>query len=138
MYLIQKWKNIFIQFIKFGIVGLINTILTYLIYFIAIRVGVYYLVANFLAFVITVFISYLLNNRFVFVSRNSGSWKWIKGLIKVYISYASTTLLLSTLLLWVQVEIFGIWEELAPILNLFITVPLNFILNKFWVYKNKE
>lgn len=100
--------------------------------------GIYYLVANILAFIITVFISYLLNNKFVFESKDSGRWKWIKGLIKVYISYASTSLLLSTILLWVQVDILGIWEEVAPLFNLVITVPLNFILNKFWVYKNKE
>lgn len=57
-----------------------------------------------------------------------------KGLIKVYISYGST-FLLSTGLLYLMVDIAGISEYIAPLINLCATVPLNFVLNKFWVFK---
>ena len=56
-----------IQFLKFGIVGAINTVLSY-----AITNGAYYLLhmheqmSNFIAFIITVFISFMLNGKFVF------------------------------------------------------------------------
>jgi len=33
------------------------------------------------------------------------------------------------------VEIAGIPETLAPILNLCITIPLNFLVNKYWTFK---
>ena len=57
-----KIKELFIQFFKFGIVGAINTILSYVI-----TNGCYYLLSlneqfsNIIAFVITVFISFMLN-----------------------------------------------------------------------------
>ena len=27
---------------------------------------------------------------------------------------------------------------LAPILNMFITIPINFVINKFWAYRQKD
>lgn len=126
----------FQQFIKFGIVGGINTVLSYLIYIVSIKLGLHYLVAQFIAFMITVFISYLLNGHFVF---GKGNEKWfdIRALIKVYISYSFSSLFLSAALLYLEVEFLGVPEEIGPIINLWITVPLNFILNKFWAYKKK-
>ena len=37
--------------------------------------------------------------------------------------------------LWVQV--FHISEFIAPIINLLVSVPLNFIINKFWAFREK-
>ena len=54
---------LFKQFIKFGMVGVLNTMLAYII-----NNGSYYLlnlneqISNIIAFIITVFISYILNN----------------------------------------------------------------------------
>ena len=66
----EQIKNLIIQFIKFGTVGAINTVLSY-----AITNGAYYLlhlheqISNIIAFVITVFISFMLNGRFVFTEK---------------------------------------------------------------------
>ena len=125
------------QFIKFGIVGGINTVLSYGIYFVGIRLGLHYAAANFVAFVITVFISYVLNGNFVF-KEDGGSRFDIKALLKVYASYSITSLFLTTILLWFEVDILGLPEEIGPIINLFITVPVNFLLNKFWAYRKSK
>lgn len=136
-------KQSLVQFIKFGIVGGINTFLSYGIYFVIIKLGGHYALANFIAFMITVFISYILNGNFVFNSKSEEEdikkFKIdIKALIKVYASYSITSLFLATLLLWIEVDIIGLPEEIGPIINLFITVPVNFVLNKFWAYRKKE
>ncbi|MFI3199930.1 MAG: GtrA family protein [Eubacteriales bacterium] len=125
-----------IQFIKFGVVGALNTIISMSIYYLGIYLQIYYLISNFLAFIISVFISYLLNGRFVFGNREKEDF-W-KGLLKVYTSYALTGLLLSSILLSVQVEILHISQLIAPVLNLVFTVPINFVLNKYWVYGKRK
>ena len=86
----MKIKDIIIQFFKFGIVGLINTILSYAIT----NAGYYILnlheqICNIIAFVITVFISFMLNNKFVF-NENKENRKFWKSLAKVYASYSIT------------------------------------------------
>lgn len=126
-----------IQFIKFGIVGGINTILSY-----AISNGSYYLlnlheqISNIIAFIITVFISFILNGKFVFNKNNEKTNFW-KSLFKVYVSYSITGVFLTAILLYIEEQILGVPHYIATLLNLILTVPINFILNKFWVYKEK-
>lgn len=151
------------QFVKFGMVGAINTILSYLIYnfcYYVLHSGVH--VANLVGFIITVFIAYLLQSRFVFKQDESAEKRvWWKVLIKTYVSYSFTGLFLTELLLllWLNVlnisqYLSGVCEwlagfgitfqpkdlaaSLAPLLNMVITIPTNFFINKFWAYRQKK
>lgn len=123
------------QFLKFGIIGFMNTIISY-----AITNGGYYLlglheqVANIIAFVITVFISFMLNSKFVFNDNKEERSFW-KSLIRVYAAYSTTGLFLTALLLYIEEQLLGIPHYIATLMNLIITVPTNFLLNKFWAYK---
>lgn len=131
-------KQTLVQLFKFGIIGLINTLLSYLIT----NVSYYALhlheqLCNIICFLITVLISYLLNSRFVFRSQESDVQPWYKALGKVYASYALTELLLTGILLFIQERLIGIPHYIATLLNLCVTVPLNFILNKFWAYRKQ-
>ena len=138
---IKSWlSSSGIQFIKFGLVGALNTLLSYLIIN-----GCYYLlglheqISNAINFVITVFISYLLNSKFVFAKKGDEEKQpWYKSLLKVYASYAITELLLMALLLFVEERIFHVPHYIATLINLVITVPANFLLNKYWAYRKKE
>lgn len=134
----EQIKNLIIQFIKFGTVGAINTVLSY-----AITNGAYYLlhlheqISNIIAFVITVFISFMLNGKFVF-TENKEERKFWKSLLRVYASYSVTGVFLTAILLYIEEEIIGIPHYIATLMNLIVTVPINFILNKFWAYKEKK
>ena len=125
---------LFKQFIKFGMVGVLNTMLAYII-----NNGSYYLlnlneqISNIIAFIITVFISYILNNKYIF--KGNINKNFIKGLLKVYMSYFITGILITGILLYYEVRVLLIPNYIASLLNLIITVPLNFILNKFWAFK---
>lgn len=127
-----------IQFVKFGMVGAVNTGLSYLI-----TNGAYYAfglheqLCNLINFIITVLVSYLLNSRFVFRPEESKAQPWYKALAKVYASYGLTELVLAGLLLFVQERLLGIPHYIATFLNLCVTIPLNFLLNKFWAYANR-
>lgn len=134
----RNLKQVILQFIKFGIVGAFNTILTLVIYYTGLAVGIHYQISNAIAFVITVFISYILNGKLVFKENSAQKTNFFAGLIKVYISYSFTSLFLNAVLLGLQVEFLGVSEKIAPIFNLLVTIPINFLLNKFWVYRKKE
>jgi putative flippase GtrA len=58
--------------------------------------------------------------------------------LKTYLSYAATGLVLANILLYVFVDVLGIHKSVAPFISLLITVPLNFILNKYWAFRKEK
>ena len=138
----ESGRESFFQFVKFGIVGCSNTVISYAIYTFSLlglrRAASFrfdYMVAQILAFVISVFWSYIWNSRAVFSVKDGESRPFWRSLAKTYVSYSFTGLFLSGILLWLWVNVFSISEFLAPITNLIITVPLNFFINKYWTFK---
>ena len=118
------------QFIKFGIVGLANTAIGLAIYYGFLWLGVNYLISNAASWLISVLNAFYWNNNYVF--KNNGTW--FKSLVKTYISYGFS-FLLGSVLLYVFVEWCGITKMLAPLLILLVTIPVNFLLNKFWTFR---
>ena len=136
----------FIQFIKFGIVGLSNTVIGYIIYAVTLwllRLGnllptmdIY--VAQFVMFLLSVLWSFYWNNKKVFVVQEGEQRNILAALMKTYVSYAFTSLFLAEGLLYLWVNVMGISVFLAPIFILVITVPLNFVIQKFWAFRSKK
>lgn len=131
------------QFVKFGIVGVSNTVISYLLYSIVLLVlkaadllpNFDYLVATVVAFVLSVLWSFYWNNKYVFAMKEGQSRNIWKALVKTYVSYSFTGLFLNSILMVLWVRVFGISEFIAPIINLLVSVPLNFVINKFWAFK---
>lgn len=133
-----------VQFIKFGLVGVSNTLISY-----AVENGCYYwalaalsegprvIWANVLAFVISVTNSYYWNNRFVF---RRGERLNLRAHLKTYLKtvacYGVTGLLLGPALKLLLTG-WGVPYYLGSLLTLIVTIPLNFVLNKFWAYRAK-
>lgn len=136
-------KNTVNQFVKFGIIGVSNTIISYIFYAVTLkllhlfdlfsRIDIY--IAQVTMFVLSVAWSFYWNNRFVFKETTENERKVWVALVKTYVSYAFTGLFLSAVLLAFWVEFLGVNDFIAPILNLVITVPLNFLIQKYWAFK---
>lgn len=126
------------QFFKFGIVGASNTLIAYVIYSICVFIGIHYLLANALGFFISVLNAYYWSDRFVFKKGEGESRNAIWTLVKTYVAYGSTGLLLASILLYLYVDKLHISEYIAQLLVLVVTIPLNFIINKFWSFKTKK
>lgn len=128
----DKLKELCRQFIKFGFIGVLNTAIYFAIYYLFIFLNKdLYIVGNTVGFVVSVLNSYYFNNKYVFEKKQEGN---ARPLIKMFICYGFT-FLISTALLWIFVNKFNISEKIAPIINLCFTIPLNFLLNKFWAFK---
>lgn len=135
-----------IQFIKFGIVGVSNTVIGYIIYALSLWILRYYgafpstdiFVAQFIMFVLSVLWSFYWNNKMVFTNKEGEKRNLFSALMKTYAAYGFTGLFLSEVLLMLWVNKLGINEYIAPIINLLVTVPLNFLMQKYWAFKEKD
>lgn len=122
------------QFFKFGMVGVSNTLISLGCYYILVYLGVNYLLANAVGFLVSVCNSYFWNSRFVFKEKTESSG--IRAFAKVFISYG-ISFCLSSVLMILFVQVLSISEYIAPILRLIFTIPLNFVVNKLWAFKEK-
>ena len=130
----EDLKKLVAQFVKFGLVGLSNTLVSWACYYLFLWIDEdLYMVGSVVGAVVSIANAFFWNDRFVFKG-NENDWRSkLKRLAKTYVSYGGTSLL-STFLLWLEVQL-GVDKVIAPVVNLLITIPLNFILNKFWTFK---
>lgn len=131
-------KKLVNQFIKFGIVGVSNTLIAYVVYSTCVFIGIHYLMANAIGFFVSVLNAYYWSDRFVFKKGEGEDRCAAWTLVKTYFAYGSTGLLLATFLLYLYVDKLLISEYIAQLLVLVVTIPLNFIINKFWSFKTKK
>ena len=135
-------ENTLRQFVRFGMVGATNTLVSYAIYVAVLQgfkaSGVQYaydyIVASVTAFVLSVLWSYMLNSAFVFKKKRS-FLTVLSEIAKSYISYGLSGLVIANLILYALVDGLGISAYISFFLVLVVTVPMNFLLNKFWTFK---
>lgn len=126
----------FAQFVKFGLVGVSNTLISLVVYWLTLNLlGWDKQVCNLVSFLVSVTNAYYWNYRVVF-GRTYTLWEHVKAYARTVASYAVTGLILNGLLLALWVDVCGINANLAPLINLLVTIPLNFVLNKFWAFRD--
>ena len=94
-----------------------------------------FLIAQFFSFVISVAWAFFFNRRYVFRAPGSA---WKESLIKVYITYSLTGIVLSGLLSLMWVHWLGIPKEVVTLINDTLCFPVNFLLNKYWSFKKRK
>ena len=135
------------QFIRFGMVGVMNTLITY----VTENLGYYWLFASFSAeqeqlrvvlvtlmgFVLSVSNAYFWNSRFVFKQEGKRTFRQhASAFARTVLCYGVTGLVLSPVMKIVLVG-WGVPFYLASLATLVVTIPLNFVLNKFWAFAAK-
>ena len=115
------------QFGKFVVVGLANTLLSFLIFALLIHVGVYYVIAQVIAFLIGAIQSYVVNRYWTFSLPGFS----VTTLLR-YLSAQLLVLALSTSLLVMFVEVAGLPKLLAQAIALPLTAVTNFVIIRGW------
>ncbi len=111
----------------FLLMGAISTFVMFEIYVVLNRF-MHYQLSYLIAYVVTVFLSYYLNSRFVFKSKMS--WQTFLRFPVVYIvQYAGSALGLEILVR------FGFSVTFAPILMIMLMIPITFLLSRFILVK---
>ncbi len=120
------------QFMKFAVVGGINTVIDYLIFSALIYLlHVHYLAANIVSFSVAVTNSYILNRRWTF---RRGSQQWRSEAAKFFIINI-IALGISELLLHLFVERLHVSELLAKAMAIIVVLFWNFVGTRFWAFR---
>ena len=139
----DKVTEALVQFVKFGVIGVTNTLLSYVLNVITLmllkpyEISWDYVIGNLVGFFLSVLWSFYWNNKLVFTLENGQKRHLGKALLKTYISYSFTGIFLCNVLSYVWIDLLGISKLIAPMINLVISVPINFLINKFWAFRTK-
>ena len=119
-----------IRFIKFGMVGVINTLVNWIIFFILNALGMYYILANIIAYILGTVNSYLWNTLWVFKYKDKASTETtIKFIILNLIGLG-----LNTGILYVLVDLCNLNKFIGLVTTTAIVMILNYIVNKLLVF----
>ncbi len=132
----EKIAKKIVQFGIFCVVGVGNTIISYSVYSIFVLLKWNYVAGNITGFVVSVTNAFYWNNKYIFRKKEGKRRSLLKAYIKTFTAYGMSGLILSNILLIFWVEVLGVPEIWGPVLNLLVTVPTNFFLNKLWAFKD--
>ena len=121
------------KFIQFGLVGVLNTLINWIIFALLNFVGVYYIVANVIAYAIATANSYIWNSKWVF--KYNGKDK--KETTAKFIILNLIGLALNTAILYFLVDILSLNKLVGLVITTAIVMVINYIVNKIWVFKEK-
>jgi len=125
------------EFVKFGIVGIGNTILHFTTYYTLTRRVEYFdshiLLANFLAFVVAVFFSFVANKYWTFQSygRRRLASQYFK-----FVVVSSVGLGITEIILYTAVNILGLNDLMALAGAIVVVMFWNFFMNKRWTFRS--
>lgn len=121
------------RFIKFIIVGIINTIVGYGTYSLLITLKINYIIANTISTIIGISCSYLLNKKITFNDIKTTKETPIK-----FISVYALSYILGTISLTVLVKKCNVNEYIAGFINLFITTFISWFGHKYFSFKEEK
>ena len=119
-----------IRFIKFGMVGVINTLVNWIIFFILNALGMYYILAYIIAYTLGTIHSYLWNTLWVFKYKEKASTDTtIKFVILNVVGLG-----LNTGILYVLVDLCNLNKFIGLVITTGIVMIINYVVNKLWVF----
>lgn len=118
------------QFLNFGIVGSLNTLIAFATYYIFVYNNIHPQIAGIAGFVASVTNAWLLNKYWVFKHSENDNLITSAKFFIVYIANLFYGIFLTFLLY----DCLHVSKYIIPVISLIISVPLNFILNKKWVF----
>lgn len=118
-------------FLRFVIVGVINTIIGYTIIMILFHlIGLSYSLSYFLSYVVGIIISFFLNRQFVFFSKNNKLLEFFKFLIAFSISYSISYLGLKFIVEYQLID-----TNIAFFVGMVIYSTLFYLFNRYITFK---
>lgn len=131
MNLPSRPRDPLVQFLKFAMVGVSNTLITFVVYTILVKVfGVWYIGASAIGFAVGAVNGFLLNRRWTFQGHVGDAftplrWFVVQGL----------GLLLNLLLVYLLVSDAGLDKLLGQACATVVVVVLTFFANRAWTFR---
>lgn len=125
----------FFWYIFFGVVGTFVNV--FIFYLLSQKIGIYYLLANLVAWVFSVAFAFVTNKIYVFKSKSWCFSVWIKECIQFVFARIGTCGF-DMLYMFVAVSILHFDKTFSKVIANVIVVILNYTLSKLWIFKNKN
>ena len=123
------------ELIMYGIFGVGATLINIFSYkFFADVLGIYFLAANIIAWILAFIFAFITNKLFVFESK---SWEAATA-IKEFVGFLSArfaTGILDTVLMWLFVSLIRLDDTLSKIIINILVIIINYIASKFFIFK---
>lgn len=119
------------EVLRFLVAGVINSVAAYLVYLLLLR-AFSYPVAYTISYLFGICSGYYVNVKFVFLSRPQVSTA-LRYPVVYLIQYT-----LAIILLYLFVSVFGIDKAFAPLLILFLTVPITYSVSRYILRRNSQ
>jgi len=127
--------EIYRQFIKFCIIGAVNTIIDYSIYLLLNRVfGLYFLYANIIAIIVAMTSSFIFNKYWTF--RNNE--KKIRSQSIKFIIVNIIYFFLNNFIVFALANYLAVYDILAKITATIVGLFWNFVANRYWTFRKTE
>lgn len=122
----------FRSFIRFAVVGVINTINYYTIYLLLMYLDIVYLISHSAAFIISMVGSYFLNCYFTYKTKPT-----LKKFLQFPLTYV-VNYTVSTSSLFIFVDLFKMNEFIAPFISMLLPIPFTYLTSKWILTKGEE
>jgi putative flippase GtrA len=117
------------QFLKFCMIGVVNTTISLVVFYILLRFDMHYLLSSSIAYCVGLLNGYIFSSSFVFQQKHN-----VKQVIK-FISVNTSSLLINLLILYFLVKVGEVSNLHAQLFATIFNVIYNFTLNKWWTFK---
>ena len=122
------------KFIKFGMVGVLNTGFDFGVYIGLTRLipffGTHYVVANTISYSLATVNSFFINKNWTFRDKEG---KFLKQYPK-FLLIQLIGLIIANIIIHIGVEVFGLYDIIAKVLSVIVTMFWNFFLNQRLVF----
>ena len=123
------------QFVKFCMVGVVNTIIDYAVYlFFSRLVGLYFLYANIIAILVAMTFSFVINKYWTFRNKEN-------KLKSQYVKFAlvnSVYFIINNSIFFALVNYFEVLDLWSKLVAIIIGTFWNFFANRYWTFNDKK
>lgn len=120
------------------IFGFLAFVLNYVLYFLfESLLGIDYMIATVLSWILTVIFAYWTNRTFVFRSKNTA----VLSLFKEFVSFIGArvaTEVIELLFMYLTVDLAGMNSYVAKLIGQVLVIVSNYFLSKLWIFKEKK
>ncbi len=125
------------EFILYLVFGVLTTLIDTFVFLIAnYKFEINYLISNCIAWVLAVLFAYVTSKLFVFKAKNKSILENLKEMF-YFFSLRFVSLIVSLVFMYITIEIFLLNELITKLFSSVFVVIVNYIFNKFYIFKNK-
>lgn len=119
------------QIFRFLLVGFLNTILSYIVYISLLYLGIYYILALLISYIVGITNSYTYNKKWTFKSKGGSKREFSKFVLVYGITFSVNSFLL---LLFVEKLMLG--PNIGQVFALSIVTMISFFGHKYWSFRS--